>query len=107
TVHTARQPANYAGMQPLGAHQALVEPWLQPVQQFPGQRCIGLRITVSGGEAPRLVGGEYLKVRSCVAAAQLPARAGWVLRCDHRPRPSSYRSPRLGLNAIPLQAVRA
>ena len=57
-------------MEPLGADQAIVEPGLEPVQQLPRQRLVGLRITaIVRGEAPRLVSGEYLQVRSCVAAA--------------------------------------
>src|SRR5712691_9350149 len=95
-------------MEPLGADHPLVKLGLEPVQQFPGQSYVGLRIAaLVRRKAPRLVAGEYPEVRSCVAAAQLPAQAGRVLRGDHRSRPSSCRSLRLGLTAATLQEARA
>src|SRR5216684_1844082 len=95
-------------MEPLRAGHPLVKLWLEAIQQFPGQRLVGLRIAVLvRRKAPGLVAGEYPEVRSCVAAAQLPAQAGRVLRGDHRPRPSSCRSPTPGLTAAPLQEARA
>ena len=43
-VRAARQPANYPGMESLRAGHPLVEFRLEPVQQFPGQGYVGLRI---------------------------------------------------------------
>ena len=107
-VRAARQPAHHPGMEPLRAGHPLVKLRLEAIQQFPGQGLVGLRIAVRvRRKAPGLVAGQYPEVRGCVAAAQLPAQAGRVLRSDHRPRPSSCRSPTRGLTAAPRPEGRA
>ena len=108
-VHVARQPAHDPGMEPLGAGQPVIELRFEPVQQFPGQDHVVLRITVPPRDEPaRLVAGEHAQVRGRVPAAQLPARPvrhpcrappARSLRPGHRPRPSSCRSPRPGPTA--------
>ena len=106
-VRGARQPADYPGMEPLRGGHPLVKLRLEPVQQFPGQGQVGPRIAAPvRSKAPRLVAGEDPEVRGRVAGAQLPAQAGRVLRGDHRPRPSSCRSPRPGPTAAPPQEAR-
>ena len=103
-VHVARQPADDPGMEPLGAGQPVIELRFEPVQQFPGQDHVALRITVPLRDEPaRLLAGEHGQVRGRVPVPQLPARPGRSLRPGHRPRPSSCRSPRPG----PTAAARA
>jgi hypothetical protein len=51
-VYVARQPAHDTGMEPLGAGQPIIELRFQPVQQFPGQDHVGLRITVPLRDKP-------------------------------------------------------
>ncbi len=118
-VHVARQPAHDPGMEPLGAGQPVKELRFEPVQQFPGQDHVVVRITVTLPDKPaRLVAGEHAQVRGRVPAPQLPARPGRSRRefrtampgasglggvpgdtPSHRPQPSSCRSPRPGPTA--------
>ncbi len=118
----ARQPAHDTGMEPLGAGQPVVEPRFEPVQQFPGQDHVVLRITLPLRDKPAGLGaGEHRQVRGRVPPAQFPgrpgrspgefrahpdrslrrlrARPGRSLNFGHRPRPSSCRSPRPGPTA--------
>ena len=55
-LDVARQPAEHAGMEPLGADQPVIELRLEPVQQLPGQHHVGSRVTgPRRGEPARLL----------------------------------------------------
>ena len=99
-VYAMRQPAQHIRMEPLDAGQPVIELRFEPIQQLPGQDHVSLRIAVPMGDEPaRLVAGEHAKVGGGVAPAQFLTRPGRNLRPDHRPQPSSYRSPRRGRTA--------
>ncbi len=80
-VRGARQPANDTRMEALGAGQPVIEFRFEPVQQFPRQDQVRLRITVPVRNKPaRLLAGQHAKVRGRVASLQFPARPGHSLR---------------------------
>ena len=64
-------------MEVLGGGQPVIELRFEPVQQFPGQVYVGLRVTVPlCDEAARLLLGEHAQVHGGVAAPQFPAGRG-------------------------------
>src|SRR5205085_6190809 len=88
------QPPKHAGVEPLSADKPVVELRIEPVQEFPGQGDVDLRIAVPLRNKPsRLVSGEHGKVRRRIAPSHLSTPTWRRLRRDHQPRPSSCRSP--------------
>src|SRR5205807_8903674 len=83
--------------------KSVIQLRFEPVQQFPGQGDVGLRVAGPVGyKPPRLLLGEHADIRGGVAPLQFetPPRRG--LRRDHRLQPSSCRSPTSGPSAATL-----
>ena len=72
-----RQPAHHPRVEPFGAGQPVIELRFEPVQQFPGQDDVVLRITATlRDKPPCLLAGEHAQVRGRVPHPQFPPRPG-------------------------------
>ena len=81
-------------MELLRTDEPVIELWLEPVQELPGQGHIGSRVTCPGGEKPsRLVLGEHTNIRRGISRSHVATAPRADLRRDHGLLPSSYRSP--------------
>src|SRR6476661_4249284 len=64
------QPPQHSGMESLRAGETVIEPGLQPVEKFPGERDIYARVGPATDEPTRLVRREHPKIRDRIASAQ-------------------------------------
>ena len=83
-LEVVRQPADHARMKALRTDEPVIELWLEPVQELPGQGHVGSRVTRPAGEKPsRLVLGEHANIRRGVARSQFATATQERLRRDH------------------------